>query len=99
MVRGALVTAIYRKTTEISIVALDNSAAVTLMSTDVERIVQGFRSLHEVWANVLQIGFAVWILVSLTFSRANFPISEDLLSSLLPSHCLMLRETIFQSQF
>jgi ATP-binding cassette subfamily C (CFTR/MRP) protein 1 len=62
MVRGALVTIIYRKTTEISIAALDNSAAVTLMSTDVERIISGFRSLHEVWANVFQIGFSVWIL-------------------------------------
>jgi len=31
MLRGALVTAIYRKTTEVSIVALDNSAAVTLV--------------------------------------------------------------------
>lgn len=54
--------AIYRKTTEISITALDNSAAVTLMSTDVERIVLGLRSIHEIWANAIQVGVATWLL-------------------------------------
>ena len=62
MVRGSLVTAIYRKTTEISITALDNSAAVTLMSTDVERIVNGLRMIHEFWANIIQVGIASWLL-------------------------------------
>lgn len=62
MIRGALVTAIYRKTTEISLTALDNSAAVTLMSTDVERIVLGLRSMHEFWANLLQVGIATYLL-------------------------------------
>jgi ATP-binding cassette subfamily C (CFTR/MRP) protein 1 len=47
MARGSLVTAIYRKTTEISITALDNSGAVTLMSSDVERIVNGLEMIHE----------------------------------------------------
>ncbi|RDW71555.1 hypothetical protein BP6252_08118 [Coleophoma cylindrospora] len=62
MVRGALVTAIYHKTTEISITALDNLAAVTLMSADVERIVQGLRSIHEFWANFIQVGIATYLL-------------------------------------
>ena len=62
MVRGSLVTAIYRKTTEISLTALDNSAAVTLMSTDVERIIIGLRMMHEFWANLIQVGIATWLL-------------------------------------
>jgi ATP-binding cassette, subfamily C (CFTR/MRP), member 1 len=62
MLRGSLVAAIYRKTTEISLTALDNSAAVTLMSTDVERIVMGLRSMHEFWANLIQVGIATWLL-------------------------------------
>jgi len=32
------------------------------MSTDVERIVQGCRQVHEVWANAVQVIFATWIL-------------------------------------
>lgn len=62
MLRGVLVTAIFNKTTEISITALDNSAAVTLMSTDVERIVRGLREVNELWASVIQIMLATWLL-------------------------------------
>lgn len=62
LVRGALVSAIYKKTTEISITALDNSAAVTLMSTDIERIMFGLTNLHELWANVVQVGLSTWLL-------------------------------------
>jgi ATP-binding cassette subfamily C (CFTR/MRP) protein 1 len=56
------VTAIYRKTTEISLTALDNSAAVTLMSTDVERIINGLRLMHEFWANLIQVAIATYLL-------------------------------------
>lgn len=53
--RDILVSAIYQKTTQISITALDNKAAVTLMSTDIDRITSGFAVLHELWANLAQI--------------------------------------------
>lgn len=62
MVRGSLISAIYHKTTDISITALDNSAAVTLMSTDMERIVNGLRLTHELWANIIQVGVAAFLL-------------------------------------
>ena len=62
MIRASLISSIYNKTTEISITALDNSAAVTLMSTDIERIVQGLMIFHELWANFIQIGLGTWLL-------------------------------------
>jgi hypothetical protein len=62
MLRGTLVSAIYTKTTEISISALDDSAAVTLMSTDVERLVKGLRGMHDIWANIFQFILATWLL-------------------------------------
>jgi hypothetical protein len=62
MIRGILVGAIYHKTAEISITALDNSASVTLMSTDVQRIVDGIQKIHEVWASFLEIGIGTWLL-------------------------------------
>lgn len=40
----------------------DDSAALTLMSTDVERIRQGMLTLHEVWANILEITIASFLL-------------------------------------
>lgn len=62
ILRGVLVTAIYSKTIEISTTAVDNNAAVTLMSTDVERLILGLRGMHDLWANVLQFGLAAWLL-------------------------------------
>lgn len=62
MVRGCLVSVIYRKTTDISVVALDDKVAVTLMSTDVERIVQGLALMHDIWTTFLTIGIALFLL-------------------------------------
>jgi ATP-binding cassette subfamily C (CFTR/MRP) protein 1 len=45
----------------VAITALDNSKAVTLMSTDVERIVRGLKEVHEIWANVIQFALATWL--------------------------------------
>ena len=42
--------------------ALDESAAVTLMSTDVQRICDSLAQLHEVWASIIEIALAIWLL-------------------------------------
>jgi ABC-type multidrug transport system fused ATPase/permease subunit len=62
MSRGALAGAVYRKTTEAKLAAAGDSAALTLMSTDVERIRLGFLNLHEFWANSIEVGLAAWLL-------------------------------------
>lgn len=62
MLRASLVTAIFKQTTVISVTALDNSAAVTLMGTDVDRVIRGLHQAHELWANVIQIAIATWLL-------------------------------------
>jgi ABC-type multidrug transport system fused ATPase/permease subunit len=62
MTRAALAGAIYRKTTEIPLTAASDSAALTLMSTDVERIRYGFLNLHEFWANTIEVALASWLL-------------------------------------
>lgn len=61
MARGALVAAIYKKTTEVGLPAADNSA-LTLMSGDIERIIAGFLNIHELWANTAQVAIACWLL-------------------------------------
>ncbi|KAG9688401.1 putative ABC multidrug transporter, partial [Aureobasidium melanogenum] len=62
MTRSVLITEIYLRTTQARIDVSDENAAVTLMSTDMERIDLGFRSLHEVWASVIQAAIASWLL-------------------------------------
>jgi ATP-binding cassette subfamily C (CFTR/MRP) protein 1 len=62
MVRGSLVNAIYAQTLELSITSLDESAAVTLMSSDVERICESLLSIHSLWAGPMEIALAIWLL-------------------------------------
>lgn len=61
-VRGCLVSAVYHKTTQAPVSASDDSAAVTLMSSDIERIRTGLMSLHEFWASPIQAAVACWLL-------------------------------------
>jgi ATP-binding cassette subfamily C (CFTR/MRP) protein 1 len=62
MSRASLAGAVYKKTTEVKLSAAGDSAALTLMSTDVERIRLGFSNLHEFWANSIEVGLASWLL-------------------------------------
>ncbi|PQE21899.1 ABC multidrug transporter protein [Rutstroemia sp. NJR-2017a BVV2] len=62
MVTSILVTETYIKATETRIGTSDDSAALTLMSTDIERIRMGIRTLHEFWASTIQAALAGWML-------------------------------------
>jgi ABC-type multidrug transport system fused ATPase/permease subunit len=61
MIRSILVPAIFIKATNARVGTADG-AALTLMSTDMERIRMGIRTLHELWACLLQVGLAAWML-------------------------------------
>ncbi|THV45305.1 hypothetical protein BGAL_0505g00080 [Botrytis galanthina] len=62
MARSILATETYINVTKARIGAGDDSAALTLMSTDIERIKMGMRNLHEVWASIIQAAIAGWML-------------------------------------
>lgn len=62
MIRSVLITEIYLQATKARFGVSDDSAALTLMSTDMERIRSGMRYLHEIWASLLQAAFAAWML-------------------------------------
>lgn len=62
MVRGSLVNAIYAQTLDLSITSLDESAAVTLMSSDVERICEALLPIHQIWSGPLELALAIWLL-------------------------------------
>ncbi|KAI0130479.1 ABC transporter [Xylariales sp. AK1849] len=59
--RGALAGAIYRKTTQCRLSSYDD-AALTLMSTDTERIRIGLLNLHEFWASIIEVALMSWLL-------------------------------------
>lgn len=62
MVRSILVTETFKAATRIRLGSGDDSAALTLMSTDMERIRMGLRFVHETWASIIQAGLAAWML-------------------------------------
>jgi ABC-type multidrug transport system fused ATPase/permease subunit len=62
MVRSILIVEIYRKATVARIDTGRDSAALTLMSTDMDRINMGLRSIHDVWASLVQVALASWML-------------------------------------
>lgn len=74
MVRACLVTAIYAKTTEVRIGNEHENASLTLMSTDIERVMLGFRFTHEVWANFIEVAIASWLLYDLLGGAFAAPI-------------------------
>ncbi|KXH60895.1 hypothetical protein CSAL01_06382 [Colletotrichum salicis] len=50
------------KTTSMSITGAEEAAAVTLMSTDIERIVNGMSKIYESWSTLLQMAVALALL-------------------------------------
>lgn len=54
-------TAVYRKATEINSTDINGTKTVTLMSTDCELVVRGLLAMHELWASVVQVAFATWL--------------------------------------
>lgn len=65
---------VYRHTTALRAVDVQDSAAITLMGTDVERIVQALRFIHEVWASIPEIAVAVWLLARQMSYAALMPL-------------------------
>lgn len=61
-VRGGLVSIIYAKTVDVSVTALNESVAMTLMSSDMEGICLGIQSMHDLWAVPLELSIATYIL-------------------------------------
>ncbi|KAM0350073.1 hypothetical protein ACHAPU_003236 [Fusarium lateritium] len=80
LLRGVLVSAIFSKATELSTTATDDSAAVTLMSSDVDVIVRAIREVHEFWANIIQLAIATWLLSTHIGYAASGPIIVSLIA-------------------
>ncbi|KAK6814078.1 hypothetical protein RU639_010488 [Aspergillus parasiticus] len=62
MLRSGLISIIYDQTLGLSPEDLSDTAAVTMMGTDVERIESSLRALHEAWASILEVAIAIWLL-------------------------------------
>lgn len=62
MYRGGLVSLIFKKTLKLKTTSIKDSAPVTLMTADVETIVAAAASVHDMWANMLELPVGIYLL-------------------------------------
>ncbi|EKG14306.1 Putative ABC transporter protein [Macrophomina phaseolina MS6] len=86
--RVILIPAIYDKITTLA--DGKNMEAVTLMSADMERITEGLKDLHEVWACAVEAGVAFYLLYRQIGPVSVAPIGLAILSTILTSQLARL---------
>ncbi|KAL9030430.1 MAG: hypothetical protein Q9196_001447 [Gyalolechia fulgens] len=62
MARGGLISMMFNKTPSVQANAADPASSLTLMSADIERITNGWTTMHECWANVIEVAVAIYLL-------------------------------------
>lgn len=71
LVRGVLVSEIFKKTLVIDQPTAEELAAATLMSADVEGIALGLPKFHEAFASIIEVGVGIYLLTT-TVGKASF---------------------------
>ncbi|KAI2695821.1 hypothetical protein CBS147317_7957 [Penicillium roqueforti] len=79
-IRGTLVLLIFRKSLELQ---KSDMAPLTLMSTDVKRIIQGLHYVHESFVSLFTFSVALWLLKRQLSVRAIAPIVVSVFSMLV----------------
>ncbi|KAK1700845.1 ABC transporter [Colletotrichum godetiae] len=74
MLRAGLMSMIFKQTLTLRADDLKDSAAVTLMGTDIERIVLTFNNLHQIWAAILEVSIAIFLLQRQIASASVVPV-------------------------
>lgn len=62
LLRGYLVTAIFAKLLTLDLFKARESAALTLMSTDLANIESAAANIHNTWSSVIGVGVGIFIL-------------------------------------
>lgn len=62
MARAGLITMIYEQTAKLTSNDMRDTAALTLMGTDVERMVKSLNVAHEIWASIIETAIALYLL-------------------------------------
>ena len=62
MFRGAAVTLIYNRVLSLQPGVYDESAAITLQSTDVDHVADCLQQLNEIWARLVEVTIGIYLL-------------------------------------
>lgn len=62
MIRGGLISMLYRDVLNMDTFESSKSSPVALISMDMEKIAFGLQTLHQTWAGLLEFAMAIWLL-------------------------------------
>ncbi|KAB8345849.1 hypothetical protein FH972_022904 [Carpinus fangiana] len=77
--RGLLILAIYDKTMHLRSEDASAMGAVTLMGTDTQRIADGTKYVHEIWAVTIESGIGLYLLERQVAQLAIIPVAISLM--------------------
>ncbi|KAL9614735.1 MAG: hypothetical protein Q9167_000804 [Letrouitia subvulpina] len=80
MARGGLISMLFAKASTLETNAVDSASALTLMSADIERIWNGWQTMHEIWANTIEVTLAVYLLGRQLGAACAIPLAVAILS-------------------
>ncbi|TVY83108.1 ABC transporter FUM19 [Lachnellula suecica] len=60
--RGSMVSLIYAKTLQLQAGVYDEYTALTLMSTDLDRLTLSLQAVCEIWARLIEMAIGIWLL-------------------------------------
>ncbi|KAJ3499459.1 hypothetical protein NLG97_g302 [Lecanicillium saksenae] len=60
--RGSLIALIYNKTLKTDVANVTDAEAITLMSADIDRVGHSLPLIHELYASLIDIAIALWLL-------------------------------------
>ncbi|TGO55432.1 hypothetical protein BCON_0092g00150 [Botryotinia convoluta] len=92
MIQGSLVSLIYTKSLSIKDQIDDPSSALTLMSTDVDRICQSVVMLHDLWSRPLELILGIVLLAFQIGWACTMPLAVIFISAILDSRVTLLIE-------
>ncbi|KAH8767286.1 hypothetical protein F5883DRAFT_554739 [Diaporthe sp. PMI_573] len=62
MIRGGLISMLYRDVLNMDTMKSSKSSPVALISMDMEKIPFGLQTIHQTWAGLLEFAVAIWLL-------------------------------------
>ncbi|KAK1991372.1 putative multidrug resistance protein MDR [Colletotrichum falcatum] len=88
MIRGSLVVLIFEKTLRLNASTARDNEAVTLMSADIEGIEPGVELIHEIWASIVELGVAMYLLERKVGAACLFVVIPAVIASFLTSRLI-----------
>lgn len=62
MIRGGLISMLYRDVLNMDTIKSSKSSPVALISMDMEKIAFGLQTFHQTWAGLLEFAVSIWLL-------------------------------------